>query len=233
MLAYSLPPRHDRVDAIDRAIDECMALVVAFAYALKHHLRDETDIDHPDLKDLLPLHFAHRMNRTAQAPVVCSSKPDRSPSHEPSDAHAGRAPLKRRSTPEADRAYRNANTDSPRTLAERALPGSDPRGTPLNLPLAILKQLHAYLNAFRTEPYPSSGSPQGNTPALDTPTWANCLGVLKDMTEQLTTAERIRDSPSPSRSPPRRQNGDPFASPDTPRIRRPVRPLSPPLAPRL
>lgn len=102
--------------------------------------------------------------------------------------------MKRRSTPEADREYRSANTDSPRSLAQRALPGSHPRGQGFNLPLAILKQLHAYLNAFHTEPYPSSGSPKGDSPALDTPTWANALTSLKELTEQLTAAERIRDS---------------------------------------
>lgn len=156
------------------------------------HLRDETDLHHPELKDLLPVAFVQRLSRDATvdtgSPIVPSS---------PKQGAVRRPPTKRRSTPEADREYRSANTDSPRSLAQRALPGSHPGGPPLNLPLAILKQLHAYLNAFHTEPYPSTGSPKDGTPALDTPTWANTLTSLKEMTEQLTVAERIRDSECP------------------------------------
>ena len=53
------------------------------------------------------------------------------------------------------------------------------------------------LNDFHTTLAPSRGSPGSETVLLETPTWANCLGVLKEMTDQLSQAERIRDTPIP------------------------------------
>lgn len=56
---------------------------------------------------------------------------------------------------------------------------------------------HSILNDFHTTTAASTGSPGSETTLLETATWATCLGILKDMTEQLSQAERIRDTPIP------------------------------------
>ena len=46
-------------------------------------------------------------------------------------------------------------------------------------------------------PVSKTGSPGGEAVALDTTTWATALGLLKDLTDNVTQMERIRDTPIP------------------------------------
>jgi hypothetical protein len=70
-------------------------------------------------------------------------------------------------------------------------------GAPQNMPLFLLRQIQNTMNDFHVTLAPARGSPGSETVLLETPTWATCLGVIKEMTDQLSQAERIRDTPIP------------------------------------
>lgn len=63
--------------------------------------------------------------------------------------------------------------------------GSPPQ-TPRNLPLMLVKAMHASLNDLKA----SNG--------IDSATWSACQGALNQFTDQLTALERIRDTPIPT-----------------------------------
>ncbi|KAM0752022.1 hypothetical protein T439DRAFT_199296 [Meredithblackwellia eburnea MCA 4105] len=59
--------------------------------------------------------------------------------------------------------------------------GSPPR----NLPLLLIRTMHAYLNELK------------NADAIDGNTWSGCQSGLNAFTDQLTSLERVRDTPIP------------------------------------
>lgn len=65
------------------------------------------------------------------------------------------------------------------------------------MPLFILRQIQSLLNDFHATAAATAGSPVGETPMLDAPTWGNCIAICKELTDQLSQAERIRDTPIP------------------------------------
>lgn len=72
-----------------------------------------------------------------------------------------------------------------------------PCGNLIRLVALSFTPQQALLNEFHTTAASSLGSPGSETPLLETATWATCLGVVKEMTDMLTQAERIRDTPIP------------------------------------
>jgi len=172
-LVFSLPPGSPNVKAEDdaqaKAVRETMSLVVAFAYATKHYLRDEVGENYDDLQCILPGSFLETIAST--------------PSHDrvASDPEKGPSEVQRMSLQKDEK-----------TLSKASSPKATSSGGPQNLPLAILRQLHYAMNQFHL-------SAPGTTdqPLLETVVWANCLGILKELTDSLTNAERIRDTPIP------------------------------------
>jgi hypothetical protein len=166
---------------------ETIALVPAFAYALKDHLRELDAFADHDVRHLLSAaHLASLTPRSARPTL-------------PAEKSAVDVAAK-----DVAREVSGLNTASAASLATRASPSAHRSS---NAPLAIIGQLHvrpvlwladrcrrvqATLNAFHVTPTPSIGSPDSGEVALDTPTWANCLGVLQSLTETVTHMERIR-----------------------------------------
>lgn len=81
--------------------------------------------------------------------------------------------------------------DAPRSA------GATKLGGPRNMPLLLLRQIQSVVNDFHVTAAPARGNPGSETVLLETPTWATCLNILKEMTDQLSQAERIRDTPIP------------------------------------
>ena len=96
----------------------------------------------------------------------------------------------------ADERFEKVLNDNQPTKAPRQVQATK-LGGPKNMPLFILRQIQSLLNDFHATAAPTAGSPVGNTPMLDSATWGNCIAICKELTDQLSQAERIRDTPIP------------------------------------
>jgi len=176
-LHLALPPplakRSGKVSAAQQAaVNELMGLIVAFSYALKHHLREADPLNDPDFCHLLPKDLLLSFSST---PVISRTISQKAVE----DEKFGRV------------------LNVPATLKSPTKAGATKKGGPRNMPLFILRQIQTLLNEFHTSAAPSQGAPGDESPLLETPTWATCLGIIKEMTDLLTQAERIHSTPIP------------------------------------
>lgn len=139
-------------------------------------LRDKPGVSQPQLRALLPQELLDSYGSTPasvrRGPVL--------------DGAAG---VHHSSASEGDRSLGCLNT-TPSIL--RAYPSALASGAPTNLPLSLIRTIHAYLNALHA----TAG--KDGQPLLDGATLGSCLGCLKDFTDHLTALERIRDTPIPA-----------------------------------
>ena len=160
----------------------------------RNHLRDSDSLADPAFCELLPKRLLYSFHSTPQyLRTVSSTKED---------------------MPEKFQRVINDEISQARPTPTKT--GATKLGGPSNMPLHLLRQIvslqsrpfhlivslmfnrqQSMLNEFHTTMAPSKGSPGGQTALLDSATWANCLSVLKEMTDQLSQAERIRDTPIP------------------------------------
>jgi putative membrane protein len=103
--------------------------------------------------------------------------------------------LEKNGTSSEERFEKVINDNTP-TEAPLSAPATK-LGGPKNMPLFILRQIQSILNDFHATAAPTMGAPGADTPMLDAPTWGNCIAICKEMTDQLSQAERIRDTPIP------------------------------------
>ncbi|GAA6002360.1 hypothetical protein JCM10207_001081 [Rhodosporidiobolus poonsookiae] len=190
LLVFSLPAPSDSPSTADKqrekAIKELCSLVCAFPFACMYRLRDQPGTTHAELRGLLPAALIEAYNSTP-----ASARGPRRPSI---DSTSSASFVESSSASESERAIAGLNAPpSPERYRPRALP----TGEPSNLPLSLISAIHSYLNAFRETPLPSKDAPDAATPAIDGATWATCLGSLKEYSDQLTSLERIRDTPIP------------------------------------
>ncbi|GAA6027298.1 hypothetical protein JCM8097_002570 [Rhodosporidiobolus ruineniae] len=190
LLVFALPPPSSAPGASDtqrdKAIRELCYLVAAFPFALMTRLRDEPGLSHPQLRKLLP---------PALLASYASSSVSSSSARPTLDGHPSSTSIvESSSASESERAISALNA---KPSAARYIPRALPTGEPANLPLSLIRAIHAYLNAFHETPMPSKDSIDGETPAIDGATWASATGCLKEYTDQLTSLERIRDTPIP------------------------------------
>ncbi|KAK4047034.1 hypothetical protein OIO90_006355 [Microbotryomycetes sp. JL221] len=137
-----------------------------------YRLRDEPGVHHVELERLLP-------------PSLLAAFSD-IPSVDGKVPHS--------SAPESTRALAALNV-GPSVRRHYRFAKLSPSTT--NLPLSISRAIHAYLNEFYTTPLSSEVSPERATPALDAPTWSACMNYVNQLTDHLSTLERIRDTPIP------------------------------------
>ncbi|KAI5479148.1 hypothetical protein MNV49_004008 [Pseudohyphozyma bogoriensis] len=179
LLVFSLPPPSPTNTRQSAAVHELCSIVCAFSYATMEHLRDRPGVSSPQLRALLPADLLDAYELTPE-------KVRRNASFDKAVHHS--------SASEGARAVAGLNLP---TSSARAYPWALASGAPTNLPLSLIRTMHAYLNAFHSTPAASEASLNPDTPALDAPTWASCLGSLKEFTDQLTALERVRDTPIP------------------------------------
>ncbi|GAA6002276.1 uncharacterized protein JCM10292_000842 [Rhodotorula paludigena] len=186
LLIFALPPPssspHDARRAA--AVKELCSLVCAFPFACMYRLRDMPGVTHPELRNLLPQALLEAYRST---PASARRRPSISSSSSASFVEHSTAS-------EADRAIAGLNAAP---SAERFRPHALPTGEPSNLPLSLIRALHAYLTAWHETKLPSRDAPDEGTSVLDGATWAACTGALREYTDQLTALERIRDTPIP------------------------------------
>ncbi|KAM0787727.1 hypothetical protein ACM66B_003785 [Microbotryomycetes sp. NB124-2] len=175
VLAFALPPPDAAPSAQSQAMHELCRLVVAFCWATMYRLRDEPGVDHPELKELLPPSL---LTAFARVPEISDGK------------------VRHSSAPESARAVAALNTTAVPFVTRHHHLARIHVGA-ANLPLSLTRSIHSYLNTFYTTPLPSEGSPAKDTPALDAPTWSACMNHLNQLTDHLSTLERIRDTPIP------------------------------------
>ncbi|GAA5824220.1 hypothetical protein JCM11251_001573 [Rhodosporidiobolus azoricus] len=192
LLIFSLPPPSSSSSTPssdpqrDHAIRELCYLVCAFPFACMYKLRDEPGVTHRELARLLPPALVEAYRSTPS-----SARSDPRPSINPSSSTSF---VESSSATESERAIAGLNAPP---SSSRYIPRALPTGEPSNLPLSLIRATHAYLNAFHETKMPSRDSPEGGSPALDGATWASCIGALKEYSDQLTSLERIRDTPIP------------------------------------
>jgi len=102
---------------------------------LRHHLRDQDAIVDDHFRALLPSAFVQQLGYTAS-----TLKNTETPEMKGPDDN------------EASRSLKAMNNDSPRELKIRSHPLATRSGGTRNVPLLVVRQLHAYLNAFNTTP---------------------------------------------------------------------------------
>lgn len=141
--------------------------------SFRNHLRDQDPLEDPVFRQLLPTRLLESFESTPSS----------------------RRTLRQDGSTKEERFFEVLNENVP-TDAPKRIPATK-LGGPKNMPLFILRQFQALLNDFHTTSAPSVGSPSPESPILDNATWANCLNVCKEMTDQLSQAERIRDTPIP------------------------------------
>ncbi|BGP16009.1 hypothetical protein JCM10213_005440 [Rhodosporidiobolus nylandii] len=188
LLIFSLPPPSHAPSTgdtqRDRALRELCSLVCAFPFACMYRLRDEPGVQHAELRALLPPALLEAYRSTP-----ASARASRPPSLDSSTSF-----VESSSASEHDRAIAGLNAPPSQ---ERYHPRALPNGEPSNLPLSLIRATHAYLNAFHETPMATKDAPSAETPAIDGATWAACVGALKEWSDQLTSLERIRDTPIP------------------------------------
>ncbi|KAK4046188.1 3',5'-cyclic-nucleotide phosphodiesterase [Microbotryomycetes sp. JL201] len=175
VLAFALPPPTAAPSRQSQAMHELCQLIVAFCWATMYRLRDEPGVDHAELKELVP---AALLSAFAHVPELDDGK------------------VRHSSAPESARAVAALNTTTVPSVTRHYHLARIHAGAS-NLPLSLTRAIHAYLNEFYTTPLSSEGSPRKDTPALDAPTWSACMNHLNQMTDHLSTLERIRDTPIP------------------------------------
>ncbi|GAA5977638.1 hypothetical protein JCM11641_006883 [Rhodosporidiobolus odoratus] len=190
LLTLSLPLPSTAPSSVDSqrndAIRTLAHLICAFPFACMYRLRDEPGVSHPELRGLLP---------PALLEAYCSTPASARGTRRPSlDSTSSTSFVESSSATENERAIAGLNAPP---SAERYRPRALPSGEPSNLPLSLIRAIHAYLNAFHETQSPSRDAPAGDSPALDGATWATCVGLLKEFSDQLTSLERIRDTPIP------------------------------------
>lgn len=139
----------------------------------RNHLRDQDPLKDPAFRELLPQRML----------ASFASTPDSSRTLEKNGI-------------DGDERFDKVINDNTPTSAPRYAPATK-LGGPKNMPLFILRQIQSMLNDFHATAAPTAGAPGTDTPMLDSPTWGNCIAILKEMTDQLSQAERIRDTPIP------------------------------------
>lgn len=200
LVIVALPPlgsgddqeKHD--SHVDR-IEELCSLVVALPYAIMHHLRDEPGL-HDELRTILPAPFVEAMEQTPKelraSPMLTRSTRDTKVEHSnATEAERAMAQLNRAPGSGAEEQRRE------HAAPAEAEPAVLPSGAPSNLPFAIIRTMHSYVNLFHTTNTMTEGSPSADSAALDAPTYGHCLSQLNAFTDQLTALERIRDTPIP------------------------------------
>ncbi|GAA5916587.1 hypothetical protein JCM6882_002552 [Rhodosporidiobolus microsporus] len=193
LLIFSLPPPSNAPyanandDQRDKAIRELCHLVCAFPFACMYKLRDQPGVTHAELARLLPPALLASYRSTPAS----ARRPTRRPSLESTSSASF---VESSSASESDRAIAGLNAPPSRA---RYVPRALPTGEPSNLPLSLIRATHAYLNAFHEAPLPSKDAAGGDSPAIDGATWGAAVGCLKEWSDQLTSLERIRDTPIP------------------------------------
>ncbi|GAA5980764.1 hypothetical protein JCM5350_006380 [Sporobolomyces pararoseus] len=191
VLVFALPPpsgsplstNDDSLSRQSKTVQELCSLVCAFPFACMYRLRDQPGVSHPELHRLLP------------EPLLQSFRSTPTEDRRPSIGSTSSASFVEHSTAnEEERAISGLNAPpSP----SRFVPFALPTGEPSNLPLSLIRATHAYLNAYHSTPMSTKGQPSESTPALDAVTYGTCVNYLKEFSDQLTSLERIRDTPIP------------------------------------
>lgn len=183
LLAFSLPSPATAANARQtQAMHELCRLVVAFSWATLHRLRDEPGVDHPELRALLP---ASLLEAYSDIPSLGRSV---------STDNTGK--VHHSTASESTRALAALNSGPNLRLKKPHQRLATLSAASTNLPLSLIRAIHAYLNEFHTTVTVSEGAPGHDTPALDDVTFGTCLSGLQSLTTDLTALERIRDSES-------------------------------------
>ncbi|GAA6060070.1 hypothetical protein JCM10212_003031 [Sporobolomyces blumeae] len=191
LLVFALPPPGATPLSTDdgssarqtQSVMELCSLVCAFPFACMYRLRDQPGVSHPELRRLLPEDLLDTFRSTTaeeRRPSIGSTSTGSFVDHS--------------TATEEERAIAGLNAPPSR---DRFVPYALPSGEPSNLPLSLLRATHAYLNAFHSTPMATKGQPNATDAALDAATWGTCIGCLKEFSDQLTSLERIRDTPIP------------------------------------
>ncbi|GAA5928595.1 uncharacterized protein JCM15063_003917 [Sporobolomyces koalae] len=192
VLVFALPPPSGTPLDVEHnssrqshAVQELCSLVAAFPFACMYRLRDQPGVSHPELRQLLPEALLDTFRTT----------PTEDRRRRPSIGSTSSASFVESSTAtEEERAIAGLNAPPSRA---RYVPFALPQGEPSNLPLSLIRATHAYLNSYQSTPMSTKGQPSATSPALDGVTYGTCIGYLKDFSDQLTSLERIRDTPIP------------------------------------
>ncbi|GAA6012288.1 hypothetical protein JCM11491_007083 [Sporobolomyces phaffii] len=191
VLVFALPPpsgsplasADEPLSRQSETVQELCSLVCAFPFACMYRLRDQTGVSHPELTQLLPEPLLQAFRSTPSR--------ERRPSIGSTDSTSF---VEHSTATEEERAISGLNsTPSSSRFVPFALAG----GEPSNLPLSLVRATHAYLNAYHSTPMSTKGQPSESSPALDAVTYGTCVGYLKEFSDQLTSLERIRDTPIP------------------------------------
>lgn len=153
-----------------------------------YRLRDQPGVSHPELRALLSPSL---LEAYSDIPTLAGRRTTSM------DKTTGN--IHHSSASESTRALAALNTESfqPRRHTKHHLAVVPASST--NLPLSLIRVMHALLNEFHTAKLASGGAPDPNTPVLDDATYSACIGYLNQYTDQLTSLERIRDSESAQR----------------------------------
>lgn len=160
---------------------ELAQTVVAFSYATMYKLRDQPGVSHPELRALLSPSL---LQAYSDIPTLAGRR---------TTSVDGSGHVHHSSASESTRALAALNTEpEPRRRSKHHLAVVPASST--NLPLSLIRVMHALLNEFHTAKMASAGAPDAHTPVLDDATYSACIGYLNQYTDQLTSLERIRDS---------------------------------------
>ncbi|GAA5836076.1 hypothetical protein JCM3766R1_001959 [Sporobolomyces carnicolor] len=165
-------------------VQELCSLVCAFPFACMYRLRDQSGVSQPEVQRLLPDALVESFRATPSE--------DRRPSIGSTSSAASF--VDHSSATEEERAISGLNAPPSQT---RSIPFALPHGEPSNLPLSLIRATHAYLNAYHSTPMSTKSQPSESSPAIDAVTYGTCVGYLKEFSDQLTSLERIRDTPIP------------------------------------
>ncbi|CDZ97725.1 Bestrophin/UPF0187 [Phaffia rhodozyma] len=176
-VSLGLAPRESLTSEQCEKAEDLMGLIVAFPIALKHHLRGEKGVSYPDLEGLLPQAYISSLRRT-DAPVRFAPHPiiKQIPSL-PSSSSLYELPVV---PPSPSSLSPSSSSPMVRRLSSAlSVPG------PSNLPLSILRLIHAYLDGLAKEGVLKPGVAEGTG------------GLVDGLTRALGGAERIRDTHVP------------------------------------
>ncbi|TIB71414.1 UPF0187-domain-containing protein [Wallemia mellicola] len=208
--------------AYDNTIEEFIGLILSFPVALKYHLRNKEfrGLEEHDLRVLLPRGYLASLKKSFPTRVHFEASPSPQPPSRSSSLASHREKDKEFKTPTVVRNVNFMDLDPLNDVRRRPsyetselekqheqlnIKESDenlsvPRSVlsnsrPSNIPLSVLRLLQVYLNGFYNN-RPERRNDNMKT-HIDTPLFVNMIGYLKELTDLMTQAEKIRDTPIP------------------------------------
>ncbi|TIC06430.1 UPF0187-domain-containing protein [Wallemia mellicola] len=204
--------------AYDNTIEEFIGLILSFPVALKN--KEFRGLEEHDLRVLLPRGYLASLKKSFPTRVHFEASPSPQPPSRSSSLASHREKDKEFKTPTVVRNVNFMDLDPLNDVRRRPsyetselekqheqlnIKESDenlsvPRSVlsnsrPSNIPLSVLRLLQVYLNGFYNN-RPERRNDNMKT-HIDTPLFVNMIGYLKELTDLMTQAEKIRDTPIP------------------------------------